>query len=327
MTDEATREGAEEVTTEAQTTEAPKPTSPRQAAMDAAVAKRREQLQAEALPQDEQDEQDDPDTDPQGEPDEELVTIKVDGQTQQVPRSKVLEFGVRAMQKEIAADARMAEAANMRRQLEVDRAALQQRDAEVRALADQLHAKDKEEGRHPTGADDYLKAAESAIDEIYDGDKTKAAAALMNLMKGRETLTPETVQQMIAQASQQAKQEVQHELMQERWTSEARQAKEWFETEHKEIARDPQWRSLADRETLDLMNEHPDWSPRKIVEEAVSRVTQLRKSVSSVDRRGIKQKIDSPRAASGRQPAPSQPAPQTRSQYIQELRRSRGLPA
>ena len=47
------------------------------------------------------------------EPAEELVTLKIDGQEQKVPRSKVEEYGIRAMQKELAADRKLEEATRL----------------------------------------------------------------------------------------------------------------------------------------------------------------------------------------------------------------------
>ena len=49
---------------------------------------------------------------------EDLVEIKVDGQTQKVEREKALEAGIRALQKESAADKRLKEAADIKRQAE-----------------------------------------------------------------------------------------------------------------------------------------------------------------------------------------------------------------
>jgi len=345
MSEKATHEGADNQEGEqTQDQGQPKVQSARQAAMDAAVARRREQFQEQIHEQGgpEEDEQEDlkagkdageqeedsgSDGDEPTNADDELVTIKVDGREQRVPRDKVYEFGIRAMQKEIAADARLAEASNMRRQVEAERYALQQKDAEIRALAAKIQEKDQQVGGHPDkGADEYLSAAKEMLHAMYDGEEDVAAASLVKMLKGRANVTPEMMQAMKTEAVQQAKHEVQSEIRKERWDAELRDTTEWFESEHKDIASDPEWRSLADRETVDLMREHPDWFPRKIVEEAVKKVNRLRKSKSATgSRRDIKKQLDTPRGAMVRRPAPQEPAPQTRSGYIQELRRSRGL--
>ena len=338
MTEEATRKGAEEVIAEGtqevqQETpqEEPKAVSARQAVIDAMVAKRKTAVSTESG-RDEDDE--DPDVEEesaeqeeQEEPEQDLVTIKVDGKEQQVPRDEVYKFGIRAMQKEIAADARLAEVANMRRQLESERYAMQKREAEVRALAAQLKQRDQKDGVHPEMGDaERWKDAEKLMDAMYDGEKETAIKQLLRLSEGRGNVTPEDLQRMAAEASKQAKLEVQQELRQEKWNTEVQEAREWFEREHKDIATDSEWRTMADRETADLMTQHPDWFPKQIVKEATARIAKLRKSISEpVSRRSAKQAIDNPRTASGRLPAPKEPSPQTRSQYIQELRRSRGL--
>jgi len=327
MSEEATRKGAEEVTVqdeirqdEAPAEEQGRPVSARQAVIDAMVAKRRA---SEESPTEEDEEEQD-----EAPPEDDLVVIKVDGKEQRVPRDKVYEFGIRAMQKELAADARLAEAANMRRQLESERFAMQQREAEIRALAAQMQKKDQDHGSHPTaGAAEYREIAKAALKAMYDGEEDNAVDQLVRLSEGRNHVTPQDLQRMVAEASRQAKLEVHQELRQEKWNTEVQEAREWFEREHKDIATDPEWRTMADRETADLIRQHPDWFPKQIVKEAVSRISKLRKSVPepSVNRRTAKQQIDNPRTASGRQPAPSEPPPRTRSQYIQDLRRSRGL--
>lgn len=339
MTEEATRKGAEEViaeeTQEVQQEvqeapkEEPKAVSARQAVIDAMVAKRKTAVSTESG-RDEDDE--DPDVEEsaeqeeQEEPEQDLVTIKVDGKEQQVPRDEVYKFGIRAMQKEIAADARLAEAANMRRQLESERYAMQKREAEIRALAAQMEKKDQNTGHPTAGAKEYRDIAKAALKAMYDGEEDAAVDQLVRLSEGRNHVTPEDLQRMAAEASRQAKLEVQQELRQEKWNTEVQEAREWFEREHKDIATDPEWRTMADRETADLMTQHPDWFPKQIVKEAAARIAKLRKSIPEpVSRRSAKQAIDNPRTASGRLPAPKEPSPQTRSQYIQELRRSRGL--
>lgn len=327
MSDETTREGVEE---HEEATTPPVPVSKRQATIDAMVAKRRTEVTDESGDAGEPD----PDGEDKGNGDDadrgeqdDLVTIKVDGKEQQVPRSQVYEFGIKSLQKEIAADARLAEASSMRRQLDTDRAMLQRREAEINAMAAQIEQQDQQSGSHPReGADDYREIAKAALQAIFDGEEDKAAEQLARLSQGRDHVTPEMLQQMATQASQQAKLELQNELRAEKWSAELGEAREWFEDKHKDIADDPEWRAIADRETADLMREHPDWFPKKVVEEAVKRVAKLRKSLpGTTDRRAIKQQIDSPRGASGRLPAPKEPTPQTRSEYIKELRRTRGL--
>jgi hypothetical protein len=329
MSEEATRKGAEEQAEQEVRQEPPheetKATNPRQALIDAMVAKRRAETSVELDP--EQEDEEPEDQEPPDEDHEELVTIKVDGKEQQVPRDKVYEFGIRALQKELAADARLAEVANMRRQLESERYAMQQREAEISALAAQMKEKDQS-GGHPTaGVAEYREEAKALLKAMYDGEEDAAIDQLVRFRQGRGNVTPEDLQRMVAEASRQAKLEVQQELKAEKWNTEVQEAREWFEREHKDIATDPEWRTMADRETADLIRQHPDWFPKQIVKEAVARISKLRKSVpeSSVNRRSAKQQIDNPRPASGRQPAPSEPPPKTRSQYIQDLRRSRGL--
>lgn len=344
MTDEATREGATEVKTEAEAKV--KTTSARQAVIDAMVAKRRtepeargegegegEEKEVSAAPADEKaPAEGNTSRETQDKAEEDLVTIKVDGKEQRVPRDKIYEIGIRAMQKEVAADARLAEAANMRRQLDLERQAFeQQRESQARALAAQMQQseRDNSTGDHPAkGVDEYLPLAKSALRALFDGEEDEAAQQMAKAWAmGRNSVTPEDLQRMTAEAMQQARLLVHQDLRKEKWNEELGEAVEWFETEHKDIAADAQWRALADRETADLQKQHPDWLPKRIVKEAVKRVIELRKTLPETGgkRRDVKQQIDNPRAASGRVPPPREPAPRTRSQYIQDLRKARGL--
>lgn len=338
MTTEATQKGAEEQEVKQEQQEKPK--SAREAVVESVVARRRSEMQAkEEEPVEEAAEQD-PEQEPEQEPEEpaetpveapetnkqdpDLATIKVDGKEQQVPREKVYEVGIRALQKELAADARLAEAANLKRQLEAERIELQ-REKEIRAMAAKVQQADEKNSHPKRGADEYREIAKAALRAVFDGEEDDAVEQLVRLTAGREHVTPQDLQRMAEDAAKHAKAEVQKELRQEKWNLEAREAKEWFEQEHKDIATDPEWRALADRETADLMTQHPDWFPKQIVKAAAERIERLRKS-KGVDRTAAKRQIDSPRTASGRMPAPQEPPPKTRSEYIKEIRRSRGLP-
>lgn len=162
----------------------PKPTpylNPRNAHMDEIMQRSREEREEQMRyvgqepPVDEPESNPSPDSDP--EPgkkeeipatkdddgnDEELVKLKVDGKDVEVPRSKVMEMGQRAMQKELAADQNLAEAKRLK--------------SEAQALLDRA----KEEQQHSTDADQNEQLS-SIADRLQFGDKEEGTAAIKEL--------------------------------------------------------------------------------------------------------------------------------------------------
>jgi hypothetical protein len=112
-------------------------------------------------------------TAPKKEPEVELVTIRVDGVPMQVPRDRVLEMGVRTLQKEVSADKRLEEATRILR------------DAQAKVQGPQV------------SGEDLARLVRHGSDE--------EAAQVMNHLAGRQQATPEEI---IHAASQMAIQQM-----------------------------------------------------------------------------------------------------------------------
>jgi len=103
--------------------------------------------------------------------DDPIETLKVDGEEREVPQSKVLEEGRRAMQKELAADKRLEEAALLKKQYE-----------ELLARANQQFTPP------PPVEEDLTETIQNAA---FDPE---AAKRLAQAIKGRDAATPDVMQ-------------------------------------------------------------------------------------------------------------------------------------
>jgi hypothetical protein len=101
--------------------------------------------------------------------DDPIETLKIDGQEREVPQSKVLEEGRRAMQKELAADKRLEEAALLKKQYE------------------ELLARATQNVPPPPPEEDLTEIIQNAA---FDPE---AAKKLAQMIKGREAATPDVM--------------------------------------------------------------------------------------------------------------------------------------
>jgi hypothetical protein len=259
-------------------------------------------------------------------PAEELITIKVDGKEQQVPISKVRDIGVRALQKELAADARLNEAAQRAKELEERENQIKQREMLARDL--ELRYKQDNAGP-PKGAQDFKETAKKVLNAIYDDDQDKAADALTQLFAGRQSATPD-VDTVVRQAAQAAREAARQEYEERKAREDHVKAVEAFKQTFPDIVSDQRLFDQADRETLVVKKEHPDWALPQILEEAGKRVSEWKRHFggSEVTQKATarKQSLDNPSSASVRHSPPPAQEPKTASQTIAEMRKARGLP-
>lgn len=279
---------------------------------------------------DEEDEHDDDQGDEGGEEEsageeEDLVTIIVDGEQRQVPRSKVYEQGIRTMQKEAAADKRLAEA-NSRIK------AAEEYEAKVRATQQQIEAQLRQQQTRSQDAPlsdkqdaDIKQRARRIVDKLLDGDEEEATNALADIL-GRQQATPVDTNQLVNQVTAQVQR-----------TTELRAAVSDFRTNYPTIANDDFLWSRADAESDRVQAEHPDWSPRDILLEAGARVEAWVKSLAGPadqdsdtqrreGKRDKKRTTETLPTASARAPKPADKRPPSRSEVVANMRKSRGLP-
>lgn len=306
------------------------PKSARQVMLEEIAEKNRQAREAQAREQGLPDEQDEPE---QG-VDEETITIKVDGKEKSVPRSQVIESGVRALQKVESGDERLRKAADLQRQLQAQQQDLARREAEIQALAkryeQEYHGK-APSAQEKADAPDFEAKARAIANAIYEGDEDAVVKALTEYLPGREGATPPDMSQMVQQAARQARDEALREIQQAEVQREVEKAQEQFRNEFPALAARQEFIDMADAETLKVYEEHPDWSPSQIVTEAGRRTTDLLGQYAKQAGLSVKQErkrgMSSPvRSANARATPPPANAPKSRSDVIREYRLSRGQP-
>lgn len=110
---------------------------------------------------------------------EDLVTLKIDGKEQQVPRSQVEEYGIRALQKELAADRKLEEATRILNE------------------AKQKFTQPSPDVANQSPSNDAAELAKA----IQYGSEDEAVQAIKNL-QGRNTATPDQIALMVDQRVQ-----------------------------------------------------------------------------------------------------------------------------
>ena len=230
-------------------------------------------------------------------PAEKTIKIKVDGKEQEVPESKVIEFGIKTLQKETAADARLVEANRARE--------------EANRLLE--HVK-----KNPEPSEDAPKAAaedtRALAHAIQYGSEEEAAEALKKL-KGNSGLTPEQAAAMIDERMA------------------FRTAADWYNRECKDIASDPYLHRLfldGEKRKRDAGDNRPYIELYgEIVKEVRDWKDGIAKATKPADplaeKRAQKaQSTPQPTAASARKPAPQEQKEPTTSEVIAEMAAGRG---
>lgn len=225
----------------------------------------------------------------------ERLKLKVDGQEKEVDKDKVLEAGIRALQKEGAADKRLEEATRMYK--------------DAQALMDQIKAAPSKDVQ-PGSQEDAMT---NAVKAIQYGSVDEAKAALAGLIS-QPTNKGLTEEQMTARVADML---------------EFRDAKKWFEKEYADIAGDPVLRKLAgDAEKAARMagdvrpyqelyaevgNSLRDWVKEKFPQPETTTASREERKAS----------VKTIPVAAGRQQAPAAPKVKSPSEVIDDMRKAR----
>lgn len=221
----------------------------------------------------------------------ETVQIKVDGELRDVPKEKILDAGIRAMQKESTADKRLEDATRLLREIE----------AKYAQPAKQEQQKD------PSQEWDDATVAYA----LEHGSEEQKAYAV-KMLRGRETATPEQITQI-------AERNILDKL-------DFMESSKWFSTEFKEIVSDPYLLQLASV-AEDKARANGDTRPRKeLYQEIGENLRKWRGGVTTnfEDKKEQKSKIVNLPSASVKKSAPAAEKPKTTSDIIEEMRKSRG---
>lgn len=279
--------------------------------------------------------------------DTDYIDVKINGVTRKVEKSKVeAAGGLRAYQKEVSASEKLQKVAEERALLDKRARELDQREAEQKAREEaqkramQPSTPDAAVSGPPQGDQLQAELAEKAKayrQAMYSDDEAAADKALADVILAaqRSSATPKELSDQIGElAANRAIEKVNALEYEKRHKS----ALVKFDVEYSDIAEDPKLRDMADRETDIILRERPEWAedPERIIDEAARRTREyidnlrgIRDEEESQD--PMKAKIEEkraltpPKSGNGKPALDSGPKVQTRSDYISELRKKRGL--
>ena len=259
----------------------------------------------------------------------------VDGQPTLIP----LDRARTELQKRVAGDIRMQQAAETTRQLEERERQVQASEAALAQRTQQLAQ------TPPPSADpdaDLVGEAKEIVSTLFTGNEDEAATKLATLLaRGRvPAQAPIDTQQIVQETAR----VVRSEMTQEQMDRDAKVGYDNFARDFPDIMADGNLYRMADQMTDDIAKEHPEWLPSQIMQESGTRVrawaNQL-KGASETDtppntpgngmdqRQERKQQLKPiPQAAGGAQQVVGEPAeqPQTPSDALKEIREARGQP-
>lgn len=190
-----------------------------------------------------------------------MMKLLVDGRERFVP----LEDARRQLQKHAAADIRLQQAAELKKNLDAREAQIRQSEAALRARAQSQPSAEQ------AAADDQALERESVelVRSLVSEPEADAAKKLAKVLKTvRQAATPRIDPNAIAeQAANVAVQKVAardtEKAMDAAWTA--------FQKDYSDIAADPDLFALADRRSDEVKSEHPEWTPTEILLEAGKR--------------------------------------------------------
>lgn len=240
----------------------------------------------------------------------EVLTVKVDGIEQQIP----IDQARATIQKNMAADKRLNDAALMQQQL-------QQWEQRLAEKEQQL-----QQAPPPSMEGDTQVKLQAAVDALYDGDTDDAVKALSEVIGGRTTATlnPDEI-------SQKATEQVMQTLAKREFDAERDRGVDLFKSEYADIASDPHLWNMTDQKTVELMTQHPEWSPTQIINEAGRQtrqwVQQLSGQPTTPNRAERKSQLQSLPRSTGSvayQPPAQNTGPSTPQQVIADMKQARG---
>lgn len=270
-------------------------------------------------------------SDSEGEPAavEQMVRVKVNGKDKEVPKSKIdAAGGIEAYQKNAAASELLNQAAAKEKLLQQQEAELSARLAQLEQLEQQMKQRAEQPAPPPKPGADIKELARKYNDALLNGELDEANEYLAQMMEARNaTSDPEEVAK---KAALRVRQEIEEEKKRERqaaFEEERRAANAEFFERFPDIANDPDLFRLTNQKTVEIMREHQDWSPSKIIEAAAEYVSEkfMGRTATAEDKLEAKRKQVNVRSGSAKAVPRPAPKPVSRSQYVETLRQRRGL--
>lgn len=277
----------------------------------------------------------------------EMVTVKINGEERQAEKAKVDNAGgVVAYQKMVAADERLRAASENQRILEQEAEKLREREAALEQREAALSEKDaqnntpndppeKLDGDQKKALADKVRQHREALMEGEDEQADQIMLEIFDMARDSGATTQKFLDEIGDKAAQRALQSLEERSFEEDRAS----GVEKFNTDYEDIASDSRLRAMADERSAEIYEEHPDWSPSKIILEAARETREWMQSLASgsrgdststqgdsmQQRRNDKRSISIPSSGSARKAGSPGHKVESNSEYIARLRKERGL--
>ena len=258
------------------------------------------------------------------------VTVVINGKEKLVSQARIdAAGGIAAYQKTAAASELLNQASAEARRVREQEAQIIERERQL-ALREQEIQNQSFRTPAPSNTD-ALNVAKEYHEAILDGDMDKASRLLLQIQAAQSVATVDK-NEVANEAVRRARQELEQERRQQerqQFENERMEANFDFEERFPDVADDPKLRALANQETIALQQAHPTWTPKEIIIAAAQSVQKWateRTAISSVDQKlAAKRGTSNIRGGSVVAAQRQAPAPQTKSNYVEQLRTARGL--
>ena len=248
-----------------------------------------------------------------------LTKIKVNGEEVDVPFDSLKS----SHQKDKASQEKFQSAAIKERELFYREQQIQE---QLKQLNSQPPTKDVEQEEETSDVDDIVEKYHEAL---FQDDAAEAAKLLRTLANSGRSNATQNVEEVVNQAilSHEAKKKAEREHIERAaYQAELEDAVKSFNDSYPDIAESEELRAIADRKTITLTQENPDWTPSQIINAAAEHTREWAGiSIESNSRFNRKQKIvrqpKSVRASSNNSQAS---VPLTPSEIVEEMRKARG---
>ena len=299
---------------EEEMTAAVNPLSAREKALEEIYNRRREEEHVE-----EEVEENAPETPVWHDGEQWLTKIKVNGEEVQVPFDSLKS----SHQKDRASQEKFQSAAVKERELLYREQQIQEH---LKQLNSQPPTKDVEQEEETSDVDDIVEKYHEAL---FQDDAAEAAKLLRTLANSGRSNATQNVEEVVNQAilSHEAKKKAEREHIERAaYQAELEDAVKSFNDSYPDIAESEELRAIADRKTITLTQENPDWTPSQIINAAAEYTREWAgTSIESNSRFNRKQKIvrqpKSVRASAGNS---KDSVPLTPSEIVAEMRKARG---
>ena len=258
------------------------------------------------------------------------VTVVINGKEKLISQARIdAAGGVVAYQKQAAASEMLNQASAEVRRVREQEAQIIERERQLSLREQEIQ---NQSFRTPAPSNmDALSVAKEYHEAILDGDLDKASRLLLQIQTAQQVATVDK-NEVANEAVRRARQELEQERRQQeqrQFETERQEANFDFEARFPDVADDPKLRALANQETIALQQAHPTWTPKEIIIAAAQSVQKWateRTAISSTDQKlAAKRGTSNIRGGSVVAAQRQAPAPQTKSNYVEQLRKARGL--